>query len=403
MRARLLILHRWLGLATAVFLVVAGVTGALLAFEDPLDRWLAPRLHQPRTQDGPLAEPQRLRERAESQLAPRAQIDTLPLKVETGRTVRLPVSARTDPVTGERHRLSYDEVYVDPRSGEIVGHRDRQALLPCAENLMPLLFKLHHSLALPGVFGALLLGAVALAWTLDCFIGAALTLPRAPPRWRRWRAAWGLKLSAGSARATYDLHRAGGLWLWLALLLFAWSSVMFNLNAAVYRPLMALFFEFDDSWSSVPARGDPAEPPRLDWSAAHAAAQRAMADLAQRQGFVVDWEDSLRLNRVQRTYAYLVHSSADLREDSGNTAVLIDADSGVPLGHWLPTGGKAGNTVSNWLGALHMAQVFGWPWRVFVFALGIATALLAVTGMAIWWRKRGAGGTRRRSGTGRGD
>lgn len=388
MRARLLILHRWLGLATAVFLVVAGLTGALLAFEEPLDRWLAPQLYRPLTQQGPLAAPQRLREIAEAQLAPRAQIDTLPLRIEAGRTVRLPVSPRTDPQGGQPFRLDYDEIYADPRSGEIVGRRDREALALRAENLMPLTFKLHHSLALPGVFGALLLGVVALAWTLDCFIGAALTLPRAPPRWRRWFAAWRIKLSAGGARATYDLHRAGGLWLWLALLLFAWSSVMFNLNAQVYRPLMALFFEFDDSWSAVPARGDPAQPPALDWSAAHAAGQRAMAELARQQGFVVDWEDSLRLNRVKRTYAYLVHSSADLRSDAGNTAVLIDADSGVPLGHWLPTGGKPGNTVSNWLGALHMAQVFGWPWRVFVFALGMATALLAITGVAIWWRKR---------------
>src|ERR1700754_1840183 len=43
-RPLLVLAHRWVGLALAVPLLVAGLTGSLLAFDDDLDAWLNPRL-----------------------------------------------------------------------------------------------------------------------------------------------------------------------------------------------------------------------------------------------------------------------------------------------------------------------------------------------------------------------
>ncbi|MFX5562802.1 PepSY-associated TM helix domain-containing protein, partial [Acinetobacter baumannii] len=44
MRALLVLLHRWFGLAVAVFLFIAGVTGALISWDHELDAWLNPQL-----------------------------------------------------------------------------------------------------------------------------------------------------------------------------------------------------------------------------------------------------------------------------------------------------------------------------------------------------------------------
>lgn len=62
-------------------------------------------------------------------------------------------------------------------------------------------------------------------------------------------------------------------------------------------------------------------------------------------------------------------------------------DTGVWRGLRLPTGGETGNTLSNWLGGLHMGHVGGWPWRVFVAATGLIVTLLSVTGVVIWASK----------------
>lgn len=397
-RGHLVALHRYVGLLIAVFLIVTAATGSALAFRDELDEWLAPALFvacSPAT--APLLDPFELRARAARQVAPQGRVDAVVLDLRPGRTARFPV-APNPTGTGGFHVLAYDEIFVDPHTGHIQGRRDREAIALTAQQVVPLLYKLHHSLALPGVWGTLLLGVISLLWTLDCFVGAWLTFPRARPFLPKWRPAWAVKWRAGAHRITLDLHRAGGLWLWALLLLFAWSSVMFNLREPVFRPVMGLVLPFDDSWRTVPLRPRPVLAPRLDWTAAHAAARRAMQDMAAEVGFTVDREDRLQLDRRRGVYAYLVHSTVDLRSDAGNTAILIDADTGVPLGRWLPTGGPAGNTVSNWMGALHMAQVFGRPYQVFVFGFGLAVLVITATGVMVWHKKRRARSSAGRAG-----
>ncbi|MGF6133292.1 putative iron-regulated membrane protein [Pseudomonas sp. EB276 TE3739] len=46
MRAFLVLLHRYIGLATAVFLLLAGLTGSVLAFNHELDEWLNPQFYE---------------------------------------------------------------------------------------------------------------------------------------------------------------------------------------------------------------------------------------------------------------------------------------------------------------------------------------------------------------------
>lgn len=390
-RKHFVLLHRWLGLAIAGFLLIAAVTGSLLAFKDEIDLWLAPQLFVADSPaDATPLDPFVLRERVQQQVAPEGRVDTVLFRLGGGGTARFPVAPNPDPKTGRFYVLDYDEVFVDPHTGRIQGRRAREALGLRPEQFTSTMFLIHHSLAIPGGWGTLLLGMISLIWTVDCFIGAYLTLPKARPFISKWKPAWAIKWRAGSYRATLDLHRAGGLWLWAVLLLFAWSSVMFNLREPVFRPAMGLVFAFDDSWRSVPHRAKPVLRPGLDWQAAQRAGRSAMARMAAEVGFEIDAEERVVLDRRRGLYAYMVHSSADLRSDVGNTAVLVDADSGQPRGHWLPTGGLAGNTVSNWMGALHMAQVFGWPYRVFVALLGVAVAVLTVTGVLIWSKKRRA-------------
>ena len=44
MRALFVRLHRWFGLTAAVFLFVAGATGAVISWDHELDAWLNPQL-----------------------------------------------------------------------------------------------------------------------------------------------------------------------------------------------------------------------------------------------------------------------------------------------------------------------------------------------------------------------
>lgn len=388
-------MHRWLGLTTALFLLLAGLTGALLAWEPQLDAWLAPGLHRvaPPAVPAPVLPPLELRRRVADQLA-RQGASVEVVRVEFPRHAERSVRLRVRPVDGARPP-GYDEVFAHPATGAVLGARDTQGWPSSAASLMPFLFRLHCALALPDPWGRALLGVVSLLWTIDCFIGGWVTLPPGRRRmgsrawWRSWGTSWSIKRAAGRFRRMLDLHRAGGLWLWAALFVLAWSSVMFNL-APVWRPVMGLAFTFDDSWRTVPTRRAPPGAAPLDWDAALARARLAMGTLVQRHGLRLDHEHQMGCNPAQRTCYLMAHTSADLRADVGNTAVLIDADSGALLATWLPKGSAPGNTVGNWMGAFHMAHLFGLPGRWLITALGLAVALLSATGVWVWDRKRRA-------------
>jgi uncharacterized iron-regulated membrane protein len=90
-------------------------------------------------------------------------------------------------------------------------------------------------------------------------------------------------------------------------------------------------------------------------------------------------------------YLYEVRGGRDLFERSpkgGGTSVMFDGDTGALRELSPPTGEHDGNTVESWLYALHMARVFGLPYRIFVSVLGLVVVTLSVTGLVIWWRKR---------------
>lgn len=395
MRGRLVVLHRWAGLVTAGFLLVAGLTGSLLAFEHELETVLNPHLFvAPSEGTAPaLLDPFELRERAQRHV-PQAAIDQVVFRTLPGHSVVFWLTPRIDPATGKPFELAADQLFVDPATGEKLGQRKWGELISGGsinpENLLPFLLRVHYALALPDPWGTWLFGGIALVWTLDCFVGLALTLPRLRraqrPFLTRWKPSWLIKWRGGAYRVNLDLHRALGLWLWVMLLIYAWSSVMLNLRQEVYKPVMSLAFAFSEDHGSKATQG-----PALDWQAARTIARSEMNRLAAERGFTINYEDSLWLDRKRGIYTYRAHTSLDVYDSArgvGKSKVVIDAATGAYRGASLPSGDASGDTVSNWLQALHMARVFGLPLRIFACALGLIVAMLSVTGVVIWVKKR---------------
>jgi uncharacterized iron-regulated membrane protein len=258
---------------------------------------------------------------------------------------------------------------------------------------MPVLYEIHWTLA-AGSVGQWTLGIVALIWTVDGFIAFYLTLPRpAPGFWRRWKEAWRIKRGAGAFRLNFDLHRAGGLWLWPLLLVFAWSSVMMDIRP-VYEPVMGALFDYVEPFESfLTPRPQAADLPLLGWDEAEATGRRLAAERAPLDGFTVGEALSLAYFPPAHVYMYDFRGSRDVFERSpkgGSSSVIFDASSGALVKITQPTGEHLGNTIESWLYALHMARVFGLPYRILVSALGIVIVMLCVTGVYIWWRKQQA-------------
>lgn len=399
-RATLLRLHRWTGLILAGFLFLVALTGIPLAWYDALDAATAPSLHRvsPLSSQAELLDALVLRERV-ARFVPEAVMPATPLGVQAGRSVPFPVWLREDGVPVP----VLHEVFVDPYSGAILGQRRWGDLGEGLRNLMPFLHRIHTALMFEGI-GELLLGIIALAWTLDGFVGAWLTLPArsgthksASSGWLRWAPAWRIRWQGGSHKRNYDLHRAGGLWLWAALTLMAWSSVALNLPAVYDRVMRAgLSYQADPRLGAEASTGVPIPPAQ-----ARVVGRQLMAELAAREGFAVRGEHWLALDTRRNLYRYSVRSSRDLRARTGATSLVFNATNGRLVGSYLPTGRAAGDTVKHWLTSLHMAALWGWPLQVAVATIGAVTVVLSLTGVWLWWtRRRARGAVRRKAASG---
>lgn len=403
MRRWLVLVHRYVGLVMAGFLLIAGFTGALLVWYHELDTAINPALMKvspPVGADGTRSQrldPLLLRERVQAAY-PQAVVRWVPLAAADEDDAAVYWIEGEHTADGGHVDLGVDEVFVDPYRGHILGARLWGDIAQGMVNLMPFLYRLHYTLAL-GTVGTWVFGVVALLWTIDCFVGAWLTLPLRARRnepstkgwWRRWAPAWKLRAGGGAYRLNFDLHRAGGLWPWALLLVLAWSSVAFNLYDPVYRPVMGAFFEFKpDPRETLPRLKEPVSEPGMGWAPALAAARGHVQTLADTKGWRVQGEDRFSYDPHLGVVRLEVRTERDISNKRARSAVYVDARSGALLATHRPTGEASGDTVTTWLLTLHLAHIGGLPFRVLVTAGGIATALLSLTGVYIWWRKRQA-------------
>jgi uncharacterized iron-regulated membrane protein len=383
--------HRWAGLLMTGFLIVAGLTGTILAFDSEINQWLIPEMTHVPVQDRPQLDPFTLRERAQA-ILPHARFNLVPMNTAPGDIVFFFPEPRTNPATAKPHDLDCSGLYLNPYTGEEVARRtskDGRPFLFTRKNFIFDVYTLHSSLC-AGRTGYLLFGIVALIWTFDCFVGFYLTLPASSGRfWKRWGIAWWVKWRANSFRVNFDLHRAAGLWTWAMLLAFAISTVGFNLPQ-VYKPVMKRVFHMPDP-TPLPTLPQQAPDPGLDWREAAAIGERLAAQQATLHGFKLKrarGEMYFMYDPSSGTFSYSAHGDRDVGYHYFAVTVVFDGRTGELRGSEFASGENAGITFTNWVSAIHTRTVGGVTMQILVGITGIVIAMLSVTGVYIWWKKR---------------
>lgn len=399
MRSTLALLHRWAGLFTALFLFVAGTTGAIISWDHELDAWLNPALFEARSglphgaaegasAGSPMPTALELANRFEAS-HPDVKVRYLPLAAEPGHTLGMSVGGRIDAATGMPTDPGYNQVTLDPVSGEAQGRREWGAISLSRENLLPFLYKLHYSLHIPDIgmarVGVWFFGAVAIVWLFDCFIALWISFPSS----KSWRKSFAFRWRQGGNKLNFDLHRSGGVWLWLLLLVLAVTSVSMNLSREIVRPLVSVFSDLTPSAfdSRVPTGPNHPVEPVLNREQAVILAQAE----ALRRGWKlpaggVFYAEQFGLYGVGFFEAGNDHGDGGL----GTPWLYFDGITGAPAGDKVPGAGSAGDIFLQAQFPLHSGRIVGLPGRILVSIMGAMVAMLSVTGLIIWVRKRRA-------------
>ena len=416
MRELWTVVHRWAGLTIALFLIVAGATGAVISWDHEIDEWLNADLMETPGR-GPLQSPLVLAAAVEAD-DPRAQVSYMTLGLEEGHAASFLVRPKVDPSTGQPFELAYDNVFVDPVTAVITGHRDSHSLALSKRNLMPWLRHFHESLHMPAFWGSdrwgfWIMGGVALLWLIDSFVALYLTLPRrlaarragapleadsaassaenrtARSWWSRWQPSWVVRWRAGGYKLNFDLHRAGGLWVWGIIIVIAFTSFSLNLYREVFYPVMSTISTTTPGpyETLTPAPYGSFIEPKISF--AHA------IEIARQEGERLDFEFAPAGIWYGGDFPFYNVSFFDPSDELGTMGmglsnVYVSAETGEVLGTHRPWHGTAADVFVQLQLPLHSGRILGMTGRILMSLMGVMVVMLSITGIVIWERKRRA-------------
>lgn len=376
LRRFLFLVHQYLGLFALLFLVLAGATGSIIVFRDELDKTLNSDLFH--VEGARPAPPLEVADRVQAE-RPDLWVTVVHMRGREDESLRLGV----EPLDAARP-LGYDDMFVHPADGTPVGQR-QNAPGWGRHNLVAGIFIFHADL-LAGDVGRILMGFVAVAWTLSAIAGLYLTFPQMPPFWERWKSAWTFSFKSRLPRLMLDLHKSSGLWLFPFVLLLGLTSVALNFYYEITEPTVLALSPaspspFDPGARSVP----PGHRPELRYADILPLAEKAAAARAPNlEPTFASYFPHLGLYAV----SYVTRGQSTY-SDIGPVAFYFDDRSGEMVYADDPYRDGAGRALLRTIYPLHSGYVWGWPTRLIVLILGLATVEMSITGLYVWWRRQG--------------
>jgi uncharacterized iron-regulated membrane protein len=390
-RKSILKVHRWLSLIIGVWVLLQGLSGAVLAFQDQVNAWSRPELyHHTKGDKGPAAAMQAARPRV-----PDGKVGSLQLPAVQGGVYvavgNLPIPGQapgTPPKPGKPgpQRL----VFVDPGTGHVNGTRDTD------EGFTHWLARWHDSLLQDeflGTTGRAVTGWLGLATILIVLSGLYIWYW---PGVRRWATALRIRGGRMPVVRQRNLHRTTGLLVSLPLLVVLATGVALQFptqsRSLWYRVTPGR--DAGTRFVATPAQSTPqkgAKPLTLAQAIDRAEAVTGGTAQAVTPAFGPTGAFSVKVSKGWDPYR-------GPRGRAGNVTVSIDQFSGQPVRTIQPSSFPvAGQAYEFWLFPTHAGSWGGFLTRVLWLLTGLGVLGLGVTGTLMYLMRRADRAKRRKA------
>jgi uncharacterized iron-regulated membrane protein len=366
LRPVLVLWHRWFGLIAAGWLLLLALTGSFIVFMDEADRAVNPDLRRVEATGAPL--PVQTLVDAVRAAQPGTFVDYLLLPAHPNDSV---LAFNAPELTPGRPTQDHEfrQIYLNPYTAEILGDRRFGEPGLDARRFSQFMYQLHMNLSL-GPVATWLLGLLALLWVFDHIAAVLLSFPTA----RRWMDSFRVRWRSGSAKLTFDLHRAPGLWLFPITLMLAVTGLAVTWSQETDAAISTVSPITPFPTEALPSLPTPDYRPSVTIDQAMTIA-RAEADDAR--VFAVSTHPD------KGFYWVRLKDPRDLDEVGGRW-VVVDFRDGRVLSDRHVREGSAGDAVKAWLFPLHTGHAFGWPGRILICLSGLVLSGFIVTGVMIF-------------------
>lgn len=346
LRAKIVKLHRWLGLAAAAFWLLQAITGTMIVFHWEIRDAAISDLHRPTDPAGI--------ERRLTIFAPpgtKATLDSM------WTTAGLP----------DRYDVYFTDAAGESRSARIAG--DGTILRGVEEpsgGILDTAVGLHHNL-LADTTGDWIVGITGLLLVTNLIAGLMVAWPRNVP----WKSVVKPINRGPVAARLFSWHRAIGLWLVLPALVLVVTGTFLKFPDGVSKLVGA----DTPSLPPVPARGAPVGVGRAIETAFAALPGSTLVSV----GFPTA-EDA--------TYTIRLQTPQEMLRPYGASRVLVDANDGRVRGSFPIVEASFATRAFNALVPIHTGRVAGLGGRLLTFTIGIWLIAMIITGLLLWQRRR---------------
>jgi uncharacterized iron-regulated membrane protein len=342
-------LHKWIGLLSGLFLVVIGITGSIIVFTDEIDRALNRHLLHV------------------TPLSTRISYDSMLAKVREqypDASIRgfrlLPEDDYTSYTVPIDHQGYYKFIHINPYTGEILGERVRN------HSFAYFMLVMHYSLWWKP-WGELIVGILGITLFLSGITGiyiyrnALLKVFSVGVRWKK-----------GSRILFADIHKLVGV-----------STVIFNLILSISGFYMMLY-AFSPSYLLSREKKDD-QPVPVFIQSVDTLMKRSKEIIP---GFVVRGINlPSEAGQPVRVYGYVPGSNFLFNHGYGSYIQFDSKDGSLIKMSNLNTATWS-EQLEQMLYALHFGQYGGLPIKILYFLGGLTPAILSITGLLLWRRRR---------------
>lgn len=359
--------HLWIGVGLLIPFVIIGVTGSLLVWHEPMERWLEPHRYEV-SEGAPLPLATHI-ENAQRAVGADFVVTAVRPPEEAGDPVTVQARKTGRPPEGQRPETR--TAWIDPATGRVLDIANTRA------SAFGIMHVLHGSLMIPEN-GRKIVGWIGWAMLVSSLTGLWLWWPRNSAllkglRWRR------------GPRTTFNLHHQIGFWLVIPLAILSATGVYISFPQSS-RAFLGVFVELPAAergggrggGGGPGGGGAPIDDARLTADQAAAAAQAALpgAQLIVvtlptpgRDGADPEWRVQLRSEGAE-----------------ANTTVSVNDVSGEARAQGARGGPSTDQNVARLMRRIHDGVDMPLIWQVAIFLGGWAPAFLGLTGVIMWLR-----------------
>ena len=344
-------LHRYIGLAVGIILVIVGLTGSLLVFQHEMDDWTIQQrfghvvLQEQRLSTGTLVD------------KVKAAYSNHP-DWRVGQVQMLPKQEFYN-IRLNRPDDTQWEVFVNPYTGVIMGDRQRETAF------FSRVLDLHYTL-MGGDGGRKLVGIAALLLCVLSVTGIMLW-----SGWQKLISGFKIKWNAHTKRVNYDIHKVAGIITAVFLTATAFTGFCWNFYEQAEPAIYAATFT--------------PKPPEVKSTLVIGKPTLKLDEILRSSDVALPGATNTFINLPKKPEdVFEIYKKVPGDSDDFNSYVKLDQFSGNVLYVQDSRRGGLGERVLNSFTPIHYGTFGGLLTRIFYVFVGLSPLVLFITGFVMW-------------------